>query len=101
MKKYNFVTWWLDLPAKPLPYRIWKMTITPIVFILWVVFVALYPDYYWQFSLCVILPVAVVDNLWDGLQYYFYKKGRLVPRKASGFYDDVKKEDADGQPQTK
>ena len=79
MKKYNFVTWWLDLPVKPLAYRIWKMVATPVVFILWVIFVAVYPDYYWHFSLYVVLPVAVVDFTWDGLQYYFYKKGKLKP----------------------
>lgn len=82
MKKYNFVTWWLDLPVKPLAYRIWKMVATPVMFILWVVFVAVYTDYYWQFSLYVVLPVAVVDFVWDGIQYYLFTKGRLKPREA-------------------
>lgn len=84
MKKYNFVTWWLDLPVKPLPYRIWKMIVTPVVFIAWVVFVAVYSDYYWQFSLCAILPVAAVDFIWDGIQYGLYKKGKLKPREKKG-----------------
>lgn len=82
MKKYNFVTWWLDLPIKPLAYRIWKMVVTPLVFIFWVVFVAVYTDYYWQFSLYVVLPVAAADFIWDGIQYALYKKGKLKPRDA-------------------
>ncbi len=90
MKKYNFVTWWLDLPIKPLPYRIWKTVATPVTFILWVVFVAVYTDYYWQFSLYAVLPVAAVDFIWDGIQYCFYKKGKLKPREArSGYGKDT------------
>lgn len=81
MKKYNFITWWLDLPIKQLPYRIWKMTITPIMFILWVVFVAVYPDMYWWFSLCAVLPVAVVDFVWEGINYSLYKKGKYKIRE--------------------
>lgn len=86
MKKYNFVTWWLDLPVKPLPYRIWKMVITPIMFILWVVFVAVYSDFYWQFSLYAVLPVAVVDFTWDGIQFYLYRKEKLKPREVVSRY---------------
>lgn len=86
MKKYNFVTWWLDLPIKPLPYRIWKMIATPVMFILWVVFVAVYTDYYWQFSLYAVLPVAAVDFIWDGIQYALYKKGKLTVRKVASRY---------------
>lgn len=90
MKKYNFVTWWLDLPIKPLAYRVWKMVATPVMFILWVVFVAVYTDYYWQFSLYVVLPVAAVDFIWDGLQYYLFKKGKLSPRVIASRYDREK-----------
>ena len=99
MKKYNFVTWWLDLPIKPLPYRIWKMIVTPVMFIAWVVFVAVYTDYYWQFSLYAVLPVAALDFIWDGIQYYLYKKGRLQPRVAKGGRSS-KNEKADETPQT-
>lgn len=90
MKKYNFVTWWLDLPIKPLPYRIWKMVATPVMFILWVVFVAVYTDYYWQFSLYVVLPVAAIDFIWDGIQYYLFKKAKLAPRVIASRYDAEK-----------
>ena len=96
MKKYNFVTWWLDLPIKPLAYRIWKMVVTPLVFILWVVFVSVYTDYYWQFSLYVVLPVAAVDFIWDGVQYALYKKGKLKPRVIASRYSaktNIKPED--------
>lgn len=91
MKKYNFVTWWLDLPVKPLAYRIWKMVATPVVFILWVVFVAVYTDFYWQFSLYVVLPVACVDFIWDGIQFYLYKKGKLKPREVALRYSASEK----------
>lgn len=86
MKKYNFVTWWLDLPVKPLAYRIWKMIATPVMFVLWVVFVAVYTDYYWQFSLYAVLPVAAVDFIWDGIQYALYVKGKLKPREVASRY---------------
>ncbi len=65
------------------------MIATPVVFIAWVVFVAVYTDYYWQFSLYVVLPVAAVDFAWDGLQYYLYKKGKLRPREVASRYSRV------------
>ncbi len=74
MKKYNFVTWWLDLDPKPLPYKIWKMIITPIMFIAWVTFVAVYPDQYWTFTLCAVLPVAIVDTAWEAFNFRNYRK---------------------------
>ena len=74
MKKYNFLTWWLDLDPKPLPYKIWKMIITPVMFIAWVTFVAVYPDEYWTFTLCGVLPVAVVDTVWEVFNFRAYRK---------------------------
>ena len=32
------------MTPKPLPYKIWKMIVTPAMFIAWVMFVAVYPD---------------------------------------------------------
>ena len=74
MKKYNFLTWWLDLSPKPLPYRIWKMIVTPAMFIAWVTFVAVYPDMYWNFCLCAVLPVGVVDTVWEVFNFRAYRK---------------------------
>lgn len=91
MKNYNFVTWWLDLSVKPLVYKIWKMGITTIMFVLWVVFVAVYPDMYWNFSLVAVLPVAVIDFTWDGINYYLFRKGKLTIKDKR---QDVDKSDA-------
>ena len=88
------------MPVKPLVYRIWKMVATPVVFILWVVFVAVYTDYYWQFSLYAVLPVAAVDFIWDGVQYYLYRKGKLKPREVGINKQSSDNETADGAEKT-
>ena len=88
------------MPVKPLAYRIWKMVATPVVFILWVVFVAVYTDYYWQFSLYAVLPVAAVDFIWDGVQYYLYRKGKLKPREVGINKQSSDNETADGAEKT-
>lgn len=74
MKKYNFLTWWLSFSVKPLPYRIFKSAITSIVFIIWVAFVAVFTDLYWQFTLYVFLPVFVVDTVWEIINFTNYQK---------------------------
>ena len=72
--KYNFFTWWLSVSIKPLPYKIWKYVITFIMFMLWVMFIAIYRDMYWILSLFVLLPTAVIDISWDAVNYHFYLK---------------------------
>lgn len=62
------------MTPKPLPYKIWKMIVTPAMFIAWVMFVAVYPDEYWTFTLCGALPVAVVDTVWEVLNFRAYRK---------------------------
>lgn len=62
------------MTPKPLPYKIWKMIVTPAMFIAWVMFVAVYPDEYWTFTLCDVLPVAVVDTVWEVLNFRAYRK---------------------------
>jgi hypothetical protein len=74
MKKYNFLTWWLSFSVKPMPYRIFKSVITSIVFIIWVAFVAVFTDLYWQFTLYVFLPVFVVDTVWEIINFTNYQK---------------------------
>lgn len=72
--KYSYFTWWLSFSIKPLWYRIWKTIATTVLFVLWVVFVAVYPEKYWQFCGVVIAPVAVVDIAMDVFQYVRYRR---------------------------
>lgn len=75
--KYNFFTWWLDIAPKTKIYKVWKIIIVSVLFIMWTLFVAIYRDYYWQFSLKIVLPVAVVDIGWDMIAFAIYcKKGK-------------------------
>lgn len=74
MQKYNFFTWWLSFSIKPLPYKIFKGIITSAVFIIWVAFVAVFTDLYWQFTLYVFLPVFVVDTVWEIINFTNYQK---------------------------
>lgn len=77
--KYNFFTWWLDIAPKTKIYKVWKIIIVSVLFIMWTLFVAIYRDYYWQFSLKIVLPVAVVDIGWDMIAFAVYcKKGKNV-----------------------
>lgn len=77
--RYNFFTWWLDIAPKTKIYKVWKIIIVSALFIMWTLFVAIYRDYYWQFSLKIILPVAVVDIGWDMIAFVVYcKKGKNV-----------------------
>lgn len=72
--KYSYFTWWLSFSIKPLWYRIWKTIATTVLFVLWVVFVAVYPEKYWQFCGVVIAPVAVVDIAMDVFLYVRYRR---------------------------
>ena len=72
--KYNFLQWWLSVSIKPKAYQVWKYIITFTVFIGWVACIAIYRDLYWKYSLCIMLPVAVVDLIWDAINYAFYNK---------------------------
>lgn len=74
MKKYNFFTWWLSFSIKPLPYRIFKGVITSLMFIIWVAFVAVFTQLYWQFTLYVFLPVFIADTVWEIINFVNYKK---------------------------
>lgn len=77
--RYNFFTWWLDIAPKTKIYKVWKIIIVSALFIMWTLFVAIYRDYYWQFSLKIVLPVAVVDIGWDMIAFAVYcKKGKNV-----------------------
>ena len=71
---YNFFTWWLSTKIKPLPYKIWKYIIYPIMFIGWAACIGAFPHMYWKFSLFVLLPTAVIDISWDAINFYFYRK---------------------------
>lgn len=72
--KYLYFTWWLSFSIKPLWYRIWKTIATTVLFVLWGVFVAVYPEKYWQFCGVVIAPVAVVDIAMDVFLYVRYRR---------------------------
>lgn len=74
MQKYNFFTWWLSFSIKPLPYRIFKAVITPIMFIIWVSFVAVFTELYWDFTLYCFLPVFIVDTVWEIINFSLYTK---------------------------
>lgn len=74
MQKYNFLTWWLSYSIKPLPYKIFKGVITPVMFIIWVSFVAVFTELYWQFTLYCFLPVFVVDTVWEIINFSLYEK---------------------------
>lgn len=77
--KYNFFTWWLDIAPKTKIYKVWKIIIVSVLFIMWTLFVAIYRDYYWQFSLKIVLPVAVVDIGWDMIAFAIYcRKGKNI-----------------------
>ena len=72
--KYNFLQWWLSVSIKPKAYQVWKYIITFTVFIGWVACIAIYRDLYWKYSLCIMLPVAIVDLIWDAINYAVYNK---------------------------
>lgn len=72
--KYNFLQWWLSVSIKPKAYQVWKYIITFTVFIGWVACIAIYRDLYWKYSLCIMLPIAVVDLIWDAINYALYNK---------------------------
>ncbi|MGN0765000.1 MAG: hypothetical protein ACI4MO_00760 [Christensenellales bacterium] len=72
--KYNFLQWWLSVSIKPKVYQVWKYIITFTVFIGWVACIAIYRDLYWKYSLCIMLPVAIVDLIWDAINYAIYNK---------------------------
>ena len=74
MQKYNFITWWLSFSIKPLPYKIFKGVITPVMFIIWVSFVAVFTEMYWQFTLYCFLPVFIVDTAWEIINFTLYDK---------------------------
>lgn len=84
--KYNFLQWWLSVSIKPKAYQVWKYIITFVVFIGWVACIAIYRDLYWKYSLCIMLPIAVVDLIWDAINYAFYNKklrlGKTKDREA-------------------
>lgn len=74
MKKYNFLTWWLSFSIKPLPYKIFKSIITPVMFIIWVSFVAVFTELYWDFTLYCFLPVFIIDTVWEIINFSLYTK---------------------------
>ena len=74
MQKYNFITWWLSFSIKPLPYKIFKGVITPVMFIIWVSFVAVFTEMYRQFTLYCFLPVFIVDTVWEIINFTLYDK---------------------------
>ncbi|MGN0771338.1 MAG: hypothetical protein ACI4MI_02000 [Christensenellales bacterium] len=80
--KYNFLQWWLSVSIKPKVYQVWKYIITFVVFIGWVACIAVFSDLYWKYSLFVMLPIAVVDLIWDGINYLRYK-GTIKSDKSS------------------
>ncbi len=86
--RYGYLSWWLSFSCKPLVYRIWKFLATTCMFVAWVLFVAVYPERYWQFTYTAVLPVAAVDTVWDVVCYVLYR------RKQKGRADDVPSADA-------
>lgn len=101
--KYNFFTWWLDNAPKTKIYKVWKIIIVSVLFIMWTLFVAVYRDYYWQFSLKIVLPVAVVDIGWDMIAFAVYcKKGKNVkapetPQEEAPSDTEIKSEESINQ----
>ncbi|MEG2675429.1 MAG: hypothetical protein RR993_00290 [Clostridia bacterium] len=90
--KYNFLSWWLSVSVKPLPYKIWKFVATPILFVAWVLFIAVYREMYWQFSLYAILPAVVIDLVWDGCNFFFYRKKLAKKQAESCEQADIKQD---------
>lgn len=86
--KYNFLTWWLSISIKPLAYKIWKYIITFVMFMGWVICIAIYRDLYWKFSLFVLLPTAIVDISWDAINYHFYLKKQRTKTQNSNDLSD-------------
>lgn len=74
MQKYNFFTWWLSFSIKPLPYKIFKSVATTVMFIIWVSFVAVFTELYWQFTLYGFLPVFIIDTVWEIINFSLYNK---------------------------
>lgn len=48
--------------------------ITPVMFIIWVSFVAVFTEMYWQFTLYCFLPVFIVDTVWEIINFTLYDK---------------------------
>lgn len=44
------------------------------MFLAWVIFLAVYREYYWQFSLYACVPLFAIDFTWDMIQFYCYRK---------------------------
>lgn len=44
------------------------------MFIIWVSFVAVFTDLYWQFTLYCFLPVFVTDTVWEIINFSHYEK---------------------------
>lgn len=44
------------------------------MFIIWVSFVAVFTELYWQFTLYCFLPVFVIDTVWEIINYTNYRK---------------------------
>ena len=57
-----------------MPYKIFKGIITTVMFIIWVSFVAVFTELYWQFTLYCFLPVFVIDTVWEIINYTNYRK---------------------------
>lgn len=72
--RYNFFTWFLSVSVKPKLYRVWKYCLMTVMFLAWVIFLAVYRDYYWQFSLYACVPLFIVDFGWDMFNFARYRR---------------------------
>lgn len=59
---------------KPLSYRVWVMTVFPVLFIMWLCAQFVFTELIGQYFLYFALPFAAVGLLWDALIYVYYRK---------------------------
>lgn len=68
--------WWLCYSIKPKAFRVYRCIVAPVGFLSLVTFIALMIDKVWLVGLAVILPIVVVDFVWDIINFINYKKNR-------------------------
>ncbi|MEG1608711.1 MAG: hypothetical protein RR348_02475 [Clostridia bacterium] len=74
--EYNFFTWWMSTKVKPLAFKIWRYVITPINFLALTLFVSVFQEYLWQYFVMMFIPIFCSDIIWDGFNFYSYRKDR-------------------------
>ena len=74
----EFIKYWLQTSIKPIWYKIWRYIAFPVIFLMWVLCIGVYQDFYWTLSYAVILPAIVLDLILNLLAYFLVEKKKKV-----------------------